>query len=573
MRVHWAAQLLGLLLCAIPLGAEGPAPALSHRWVFLPQNLLLDPEVAAVKGILTRARAAGYNGAVLHDTKLCALDLLGGNRERYLRNLEEVRRTAAGLGLTLVSSLANPGSATPLLAHAPDLAEGIPVRDVPYRVRRNLALPETAPGPQLANPGFDQGEGNRLQGFLAQDGAGTGSFLDPLVRRSGRASLRMERFGEVNPPHAMVRVAQKVPLQPWRQYRLSAWIRTEGVDRPGAIQMLVKGSDGRELAWADTRARKDQPWTLAETIFPSLDQTEATLYFGVWGAHQGKVWWSDASLEDAGLVNVIRRPACPFLVRGEGGRSYVEGVDYQVFQDSFLGSQPYAGAFGIAQGSPPLVLTPGSRIRDGERLLLSGYVAKVIGAGQVAACLGEDSFFDLIAGEVESQATLLHPAGFLLGHDEIRVIGQDPPCRGEAPGKLLARNIRRCADIVRKKSPKALVCVWSDMFSPTQNAHGGYYLAAGDLTGSWEGLSGDMLILNWDWANPRQGAAFFAGLGCGQVLAGYYDRDPGFIREWLNQVRGIPGILGVMYTTFEDRYEDLEAFAQAAWGPPISAAR
>lgn len=573
MNPCWRVRVLCLLLGCFGLAADGPAPALAQRWVFLPQNLLLDSEVQAVKAILARAKAAGYNGAVLHDTKLCALDLLGAEQAHYRKNLEEVRRTAAGLGLTLVSSLTNPGSATPLLAHNPDLAEGVPVRDVPYRAQGTLAMPEAEAGPRLANPGFDQGDGNRLVGFAAQDGAGTGTFLDPAVRRSGRASLRMERFREVNPPYAMVRVAQKVRLEPWRQYRLSAWIRTEGMDRPGAIQMLVKDAQGRELAWADTRAKPDQPWTLTQTVFPSLDRTEATLYFGVWGGNQGKVWWGDASLVDAGLVNVIRRPGCPFQVRGEGGRVYVEGVDFLAFQDPFLGRQPYIGAYGIAQGSPPLVLTPESRIRDGERLFLSGYAAKVIGAGQVAACLGEEAFYDLITREVAAQAGLLQPGGFLLGHDEIRVIGQDPPCRGLDPAKLLAGNLRRCAGIVRKGAPDALVCVWSDMFNPTQNAHGGYYLAAGDLSGSWEGLTRDMVILNWDWAHPRQAASFFAGLGCRQILAGYYDRNPRDIADWLEQVRGTPGILGVMYTTFENRYEGLEAFAEAAWGRPTSRGR
>jgi hypothetical protein len=50
------------------------------------------------------------------------------------------------------------------------------------------------------------------------------------------------------------------------------------------------------------------------------------------------------------------------------------------------------------------------------------------------------------------------------------------------------------------------------------------------------------------------------------VIAGYYDHDPGQIREWLKAADGVPSVLGVMYTTLRGAYGDLEKFAEAVRG-------
>src|SRR5208283_3008508 len=101
---------------------------------------------------------------------------------------------------------------------------------------------------------------------------------------------------------------------------------------------------------------------------------------------------------------------------------------------------------------------------------------------------------------------------------------------------------------------------------PTHNAHDDYYLVDGTLAASWEGLSPDVLVVNWNFgARARESMDFFAGRSNRQVLAGYYDAPPERIKEWLKQAEGVKGVCGVMYTTWQDNYSDLEAFAKAAW--------
>ena len=55
---------------------------------------------------------------------------------------------------------------------------------------------------------------------------------------------------------------------------------------------------------------------------------------------------------------------------------------------------------------------------------------------------------------------------------------------------------------------------------------------------------------------------WFARRGHPQLLAGYYDSKPERIREWLADAEAVPNVTGVMYTTWERRYDDLEAFAR-----------
>ena len=99
------------------------------------------------------------------------------------------------------------------------------------------------------------------------------------------------------------------------------------------------------------------------------------------------------------------------------------------------------------------------------------------------------------------------------------------------------------------------------MFDPNHNAHKDYYLVRGDLSGSWEGLDRDVIIVPWYFEKRRESLKFFADRGHNQVIAGYYDHAPDQIAEWLTAAKGLPGISGVMYTTWEFKYNDLEKFA------------
>src|SRR2546423_10349773 len=86
------------------------------------------------------------------------------------------------------------------------------------------------------------------------------------------------------------------------------------------------------------------------------------LYVGTWSGKAGRLWWDDLSVEEIGLVNVLRRPGCPVTVRGENGTTYEEGRDFEKIVDPQL--HPWK-----AYHTPPVIrLTANTRIAAGERL-------------------------------------------------------------------------------------------------------------------------------------------------------------------------------------------------------------
>ena len=103
------------------------------------------------------------------------------------------------------------------------------------------------------------------------------------------------------------------------------------------------------------------------------------------------------------------------------------------------------------------------------------------------------------------------------------------------------------------------------MFDPFHNAHDHYYLANGDLAGSWKGLDKDVIIATWNYAAREQSLKWFASLGHPQMVTGFYDRGVDEMEEWSRAAAAIPGISGAMYTTWRDDYSHLEAFAEVMW--------
>ncbi len=85
--------LVALVLVATSVAGTTRADGvpLERRWVWIMANLLVDKEADRVVALIERAGKAGYNGAVLSDTKF---NILGWMPERYF----EQRRAGQGGG-------------------------------------------------------------------------------------------------------------------------------------------------------------------------------------------------------------------------------------------------------------------------------------------------------------------------------------------------------------------------------------------------------------------------------------------------------------------------------------------
>lgn len=555
--LSWAAS--------IPAHAE--EKPLQHRWVYLVTNLLVDKNVDEGIAIMKRAAKAGYNGVVVTDSKFMRWGTLP---DRYEANVRRFRQAARDERLAVIAAVCPMGYANDLLSRDPNLAEGLPVVDAPFIARDGRLVPADDSA-QLVNGDFEKSKNNTPTGWSFVDMPGKLAFIDTKEKLHGQASLRMEDIGRNNPPHGNGRVCQRIAVKPFRYYHVSAAVKTQNFESVGDTRIAVIAKDGAMLNHHEPKIEKTQPWRRIDITFNSLNVSEVNLYLGTWGGKGGRIWWDDVRLEPAGLVNVVRRDHAPLRATSDDGKTvYAEGRDFQNALDAKLGVVPWPGGFNAWHDPPFPTIPAGSRIRNGGTVRLSYYHTAIVHAEQVMCCMAEPKVYEILKWQVEQVHKHLSPDGYFLQHDEIRVQGWDESCKrsGKTPGQLLAENVSRCADLVRREDAGKPIYVWSDMFDPFHNAKksGQYYLVKGDgpWSGSWDGLAKDIVVVNWNSMRDKRvdSLRHFADRGHGQILAGYYDGPVGAIRGWLDDARSTPGLAGVMYTTWKHDYTNLERFAE-----------
>ncbi len=564
-----------LLACIDSVHASEPGkPRYPERWVYCSTNLQVDRSVQETIDQIHRARNAGYTTMLSADYKLQILDRVPNY---YFRNVEKVKQAADRAGIELVPTVFPIGYSNGLLSHDPSLAEGLPVIDQPFVIRRRTDAPgleavlDASGSPPIPNGDLEKVRGDRFEGLTFQDNPGVSTFVDRKVAHSGKVSCRIEPAGNGQPRETTnSRLMMRVRVRPATAYRLSCWARTQDLGPAGAFRMLALGTGGRPLTFQEGWLGPNDEWKKIETVFNSLDQTEVNLYLGLWETGPGKLWLDEVRLDEVPLINVLRRPGCPISVRSvDGRRTYREGVDLEPVVDRKLGTVPWPGEYEFDHPGARLLIRSGSKLREGDRLLVSWYHPVITVGSQVMCCLSEPKVEEILLDQARRVNQLFRPRTFFMSHDEIRVANWCRTCRdrGLTPGQLLAENTRRCVRILRSVSPGARIVVWSDMFDPQHNAIDHYYLVNGTLQGSWEGLPKDVIVANWNRGHARESLRFFERRGHRQIIAGYYDaEDLSNFRDWDSAARGMTQVLGFMYTTWFHRYDQLEAYGSAIAG-------
>jgi hypothetical protein len=547
--------MLGSMLLLGCASAEPGKPAreLTKRWLFVWREMTDPAEVDRTIALFPRAEKAGYNAVVL-------------TNEIAPGKVEELKAAAQQHHLALI----------PIVMGGPqdrNYMEGVPVKEALFVAHGGTATfqrdpPITAGGlrtPPLVVPGgdFENVRGDHFLDWTFQDNEGRSIFADHQVVHGGKTSVRMENIGASHPA-GNCRFSQKLTLRPFRQYHITVWTKTEDL-RPAEAEVKVLTPDsGRSVSFQTFGIRRTEDWTRHDLAFNTLRNSDVMLYMGVWGGGTGKLWWDDLSIEEIGLVNVLRRPGCPVSVHGENGVVYEEGRDFEAIRDPNL--HPWQAYHEM----PPIRLTANTRIKEGERLRVSYYHPLIVYEDRLNGCLSEPKIFEWWREEVKQADEMFHPPAFFMSHDEIRIINWCALCQSRhlTPGELLADNVHRAAQVIRDLRPDAEIWVWNDMFDPMHNAVDDYYACNGTLRGSWKGLDPGIGIVNWHGGLKGKNCQFFADLGEKQVLAGYYDgdEDGAGIAEWLKNTEGVPGIVGAMYTTWGSNYDAMEAWAKRAWG-------
>lgn len=565
MTIGKISLLVLLLLISSICIAEQP----QKRWVYIQTNLLVDKNVEQVLDVLHKSAGFGYNGIVIADSKFMMWNIQG---DKYRKNCTLVREECRKLKLEFIPCVFPNGYGNELLAHDPNLAEGLPVKNAVFIARNGMLVPATDIL-TIVNGGFEDYKGNSPTGYSFVDEPGKISFVDTDVKYEGKASIRLQDIDKYSPDHGHGRVCQKLNVKPYSYYHLSVMLKTEDFVAASEIRISVLGKDGAGLCSININAQKTQDWKKLDITFNTLDSEEVNLYLGVWGGKSGKIWWDDLRIQPAGFVNIIRRDGTPLrITNGNGTLTYSEGKDFSRVVDPKLGNDPWAGSYTPWHSEPQVTIPEGSIIKEGQKVFASFYHSATIYDGACTYCMAEPKVYDLYRWQAEEVKKNLQPDGYFMSHDEIRIQGWDESCRKseKTPGALLAENVKKCTDILRKLDPKKPVYVWSDMFDPNHNAAktGRYYLVKGDgpWYGSWLGLDKSVIVVNWHGYQPGRldSLKHFANRGHKQILAGYYDSDPTAITDWIKDSKQAGGLSGVMYTTWQSNYNDLEAFIKAA---------
>ncbi|HEX8916367.1 MAG TPA: hypothetical protein VF796_28710 [Humisphaera sp.] len=524
------AASLVLCLASAARAAEPP----KELWLYYPTNLLVDANIDKAKDVWARAAKAGYTHVLLADSKFSRLSLMD---KRYFANVERTKKLAAELKLTLVPALFSVGYSNDILSNDPNLAEGLPVRDQPFVVKSGVAEPVR----EVALPKKP-------------------AFADEPIKVDGTVAT----VSPGGPTDRAARLSYKLKVSPFRCYHVSVQIKTDGYKGKPEVKALA---GKRSLQWQNIHVKPTQDWQAYDVVFNSLDNAEVTLYFGDWSYKGvGTLQWKDWRVEEAGLVNVLRREGTPFVVKAADGKPLAEGKDFDPFRDPKTGTVPYAGEY-KSWHEPVALKVKG--LADGTKLSVSWYHPAIVYDGQVSACCEDPKFRALLADQAKRMRAMFGDGSFMMSHDEFRTFGWDGPCEAskKTPGQMLAENARYCTGLLKP----AKAYVWNDMFDPFHNAVAGpYYLVNGSWEGAWEGLDKDVVIVNWNNGKRDQSLKFFADRGHQQVIAGYYDVAPDRVaahtKAWLDSAAKVTGVVGIMYTTWNNDYSQMEKFAEAAKG-------
>jgi hypothetical protein len=555
-------------------------------------NLNTDQVVQDDIALVQRAAKAGYTHLLVSDFKFMKWDYMG---DHYTQNVLKLKQACHDNHMQFWVTCAPMGYANELLARDANLAEGVPIYKAQFTVE-GLRLKADDPDLKFDEAAFE------------------GRKLDPQVTFNNKPAIRMDpaatvelsaearAAGERSAPAASL--SQTIAVKPFKYYHLHAKIKTDGkLTRGPQIQILGENASAlpgtnvgdrspnamTRLSYHDVNLLPNTDWQDYDITFHSLEFTKVTIKIpgpsrGRRNAGQsaapGSIWWADIKLEPGEFVNLVRRAGAPLSIIGADGKTrYEEGKDVEFITDPFLGHSPQAGHFDVWHIPPVAKIPLGSRLKEGDKVLVSYYTTALIHADQAMCCMAEPKVLELVQQQIHECQQRINPDGYFMSHDELRVQGYDKSCEDthKSLAQILADNVAGTVNIIHKEAPGKPIAVWSDLFDPFHNAKPDgkrYYLTKGTSPwyGAWQGLPKDVLIMNWHGHDENRVAAmkFFADQGYTQILSAYYDHDVSAFIPRLNEASHIKNITGTMYTTWTGNFTQMEPFAQLLdnWKPP-----
>ena len=523
------------------------------RWFYVARNLRTDQELADVEELVRTAGKVNLNGMLF----ACGVEGYAGWEPERKARLAQLKKTCDANGVEIIPIIWSIGYGT-MLGRNLNFVEGIPCKDIPYIAKGGKAFLNGRDTMVIANGGFEQHDGDKptWNGWI--DAPGKRSFTDTMVAHSGKCSVRLEKFGEDKHGHG--RICMYLKLTPNRRYRLKLFAKSEGlVPNKGKFMLQFYGKNGEQKASAIPDIAPTQDWKEYSLVFSNGDMAEGNIYVGMWGGVEGKLWIDDITLEMDGVSDVIRRDGTPFTVKNaKSGEIYEEGRDYAKVEGlKRITSNP--------KESLVLDLPQGSRIHDGDELLISFYQPARAIAHQYSTCMSEPALYDEFRKSAKEIMKALNPHKWFLSMDEVRAGGTCAACeaRHMDMAHILGDCITKQRAIIKEVRPDAEIYIWSDMLDPKHNARDNYFNCKGTFEGSWNLIPKDIIISCWYHKIREDSMSFFEKLGFRTQAAAYYDVDSlDSSREWLETCNHTKNCTGIMYTSWRRKYALLEEFGK-----------
>lgn len=545
------------------------APEMPLRWFYYPTNVLVGENTNKAKELWEGASKYKLNGVNLTDYKF---SFLSDMPQRYFDSLKALDEFARQNHLKIIPGVMPFGYSNGLLYHNPNLASAMLVYNQKFYIEADTGRLVPHKDVILQNPGFENSTDNKFPGFNWIDRPGEKSFSDTETKHSGKASIRFDNFEKFYPQESNARINISRAVLPNSYYHVSAWVRTENLSADDTPKILVLDKTGKALCYETPNIPwNSQKWQKIDICFNSLKSDTVLIYWGVWGARSGRIWWDDLLVEEVPFINMVRRPGTPISVNHiVKDLFYREGIDYDSLIDPKTGRMySYAGDYDTYHQPPAFRIKKGGSIVNGDTLLISYFHTVTIYDGQAMITMSDPEVYDIVEREFRILDSILKPQYYFMNHDEIRIMNWDHGdlSRIMTPAEILADNVSKCNDIIHKYNPDADTWVWTDMFDEYHNAiASNYYLVNGDLTGSADIIPKDIGMVNWNSGkNSLKSLGFFEQKGFRQIASPFYDTDESHIRLWKERMRGFDSTLGMMYTTWQGNYSYLRHFAEYAW--------
>jgi len=583
-------------------------PATGQKWLWLMTNLNTDSALHSDIELVRRASALGFTHLLVSDFKFMKWDYMG---DHYTQNVLALKQACHDNHMQFWVTCAPMGYANELLSRDANLAEGVPVYKAQFTVE-GLRLKADDPDLKLINGDFSIIGANVPKPATWEiSDYGKSAILDRNVTFNNLPALRMDpqapaeisaeaRAAGERP--AAASVYQNVEVKPFHYYHLHAKIKTASKSTSAPqIQILADNASAlpntdigehtgtTRLNYQDVILLPNSDWQDYDITFNSLEFSRILVKLPG-PSRRGRnaaadhlapsIYWADLKLEPAEFVNLVRRAGAPLSITSPDGKTrYKEGKDVEFITDPLLGHSPQAGHY-QAWHTPPVAKIPaGSRLHEGDKVLVSYYHTALIHADQAMCCMQEPKVMQLIRQQLKECESRIHPDGYFMGYDELRVQGYDQSCAEthKPLAQLLAENVAHSVRIIHQVAPGRPIAVWSDLFDPFHNAKPDgkrYYLTKGVCPwyGAWLGLPRDVIIMNWHGHDENRIAAmkFFADHGYSQILSAYYDADVTKFTPRLNEASHIKNIAGTMYTTWTSNFSQMEPYTTLLknWTPP-----